>query len=165
MPLFTFNNKTTTILNITAWPVIHLGVAWIATRLSASLVSAPKWLYEPRRWEQEGTVYQKWFHVRKWKGFLPDGAALFEGGFSKKRLLSHDMDHLNRFAEETRRGEIAHWAVIVISPIFALFNRWFVVLIMIGYALMTNLPCIVVQRYNRPKLLRLTQPERTARKL
>ena len=142
-------------LNIAAWPIIHLSVAWIATRIPGSLASRPGWLYKTRKWEKEGSIYQKWFGVRSWKRLLPDGAALFDRGFSKKRLLSHDTDHLYRFAEETRRGELAHWAVVVTSPIFTLYNRWYVVLIMVGYALVSNIPCIIAQRYNRPKLMRL----------
>ena len=39
-----------------------------------------------------------------------------------------------------------------------LWNPWFLGLLMLAYAVIANLPCLIVQRYNRARLLRLIPP-------
>jgi glycosyl-4,4'-diaponeurosporenoate acyltransferase len=40
-------------------------------------------------------------------------------------------------------------------PIFALWNPAALMAAMVAYAVVANLPCLVVQRYNRGRLLRV----------
>ena len=119
-------------------------------------------LFAERRWERGGALYDILFRVKQWKSFLPDGAALFRSGFRKKALTQWDPPYLERFMQETCRGELTHWLTLLSSPLFFLWNLPFVGLIMIAYALAANLPCIVTQRYNRSRfgrvLRRLTPP-------
>ena len=93
--------------------------------------------------------------MRRWKGLLPDGAALFKKGFRKKKLNARDPGYMERFVKETCRGEAVHWAVLGCSFLFFLWNPWWAGLIMVVYALAANLPCIVTQRYNRIRLMRV----------
>mgnify|MGYP003343114664 CR=1 FL=1 len=46
-----------------------------------------------------------------------------------------------------RSGELCHWSALVCAPLFFLWNPWWGDLIVVGYALAANLPCILVQRY------------------
>ena len=62
---------------------------------------------------------------------------------------------LGRYLVETRRGELAHWAIMAAAPLFLLWNPWTIWLLMVAYAVVANLPCIVIQRYNRARLLRI----------
>jgi glycosyl-4,4'-diaponeurosporenoate acyltransferase len=41
------------------------------------------------------------------------------------------------------------------TPVFLVWNWWWVELLMVVYALAANLPCLLVQRYNRARLARL----------
>ena len=143
------------VVNVTAWPVIHMGAAWLGTQLPVTMFPPDQWCFRERGWERGGGVYEKAFAVRLWKGRLPDGAALFKKGFRKKRLAARDPAYTERFIRETCRGEAVHWAVLVSSMLFFLWNPWWVGLIMVAYALAANLPCIVTQRYNRIRLSRL----------
>jgi len=86
---------------------------------------------------------------------LPDASRWFGGGFAKGTLAGTGPDYLRRFVCETWRGELCHWFAIGFAPAFFLWNPWWADLIMVGYALVANLPCILAQRYNRARFQRL----------
>lgn len=134
--------------NILGWPVLQLSIAFVAVRLPHSIFARDSWLTAPRSWEQGGVFYRDKFFIRKWKNLLPDGGPWL-GGFAKKGLQSRNPAYLAQFILETRRGELAHWCMIACLPLFFLWNppwaRW----VMTGYAIAANVPCILVQRYNR----------------
>lgn len=139
-------------LNVVGWPVIQLGVAFIFTRLPARLFSAsPAWAQPGRL---EARVESALLGVRLWKHLLPD-AAPWMRGIAKRKLASLDPVYLHSFATETRRGEAAHWVMLLAAPIFFLWNPAWADWVMVGYAVAANLPCIIVQRYNRYRLCRL----------
>lgn len=154
------------VVNVLAWLLIHLGVAWVGTRLPIALFRTDAWLYRIRPWERGGRLYERLFRVRRWKSLLPDGAALFAGGFRKGSLPGPRPEQLERFARETCRGEAVHWVVLVLAPLFLAWNPWWAELIILAYAAAANLPCIVVQRYNRARLLQILRssgPRRPSR--
>jgi glycosyl-4,4'-diaponeurosporenoate acyltransferase len=142
--------------NLIGWPVIHLAASFLALRIPSRILARDTWLTAPRSWEQDGQMYRDWLAIRKWKSFLPDGAPWL-GGFAKKKLLKRDPVYLAQFLVETRRAEIAHWCTLACLPIFFIWNppwaRW----VMTVYALTANLPCILVQRYNRIALTRMAR--------
>jgi len=139
------------IVNILAWLLIHLGVAWLGTRVASTWFEPASWLFRERGWERGGKFYEVVFAIRSWKGILPDGAALFEQGFRKK-ILDRGADYLNRFLIETCRGEVVHWIVLACSLFFFFWNSWGAGFVMVAYGVAANLPCILVQRYNRIRL-------------
>lgn len=141
-------------LNVCGWILLQWGMAWGFTRLPGALFGSPSlW-----PWERGGRLYERLAGVRFWKHRLPDGASWFVGGFAKRQLASgHDAEYLRRFARETRRGELCHLAVILCTPLFLLWNPLWAMPIHAAYALVANLPCLVVQRYNRGRMLRALQ--------
>lgn len=144
----------TILANAAAWLAIHLGVSYLASRLPLALFRPDGWLYRTRRWERGGRIYQSVLRIRRWKGVLPDGAALFRSGFRKKRLASRSAGYLSDFVAETCRAELCHWLVFAVVPLFFAWNPWYVAVWMLPYAAVTNLPCVVAQRYNRPRVRR-----------
>ena len=68
---------------------------------------------------------------------------------------SRGVAELDRFARETRRGELVHWCAIGALPLFSLWNTPGGMLVNASYALVANLPCIIAQRYNRARIARL----------
>lgn len=143
------------VLNVVLWPVLQLGSAWAFTRMPAEWFQAPG----PWAWEKGGSVYERWFHVRWWKDYLPDGAAWF-GGAGKKNLPGRNPAALAAFARETWRGELCHWTVIAMTPLFFLWNPLWADIVMVVYALAANLPCVIAQRYNRARICSLATPGR-----
>lgn len=143
------------VLNVLVWLIFHLGFAWAGTRLPLKGFREGSWLYRERKWEARGNFYEKRMSIRTWKDRLPDCGGIFAGGFSKAGLASTSRDYLRRFLLETCRGELVHWTVMFSSVLFLLWNPWWAGLIMMAYGIAANLPCIVVQRYNRIRLKRV----------
>ncbi|MDD2457701.1 MAG: glycosyl-4,4'-diaponeurosporenoate acyltransferase, partial [Eubacteriales bacterium] len=106
-------------------------------------------------WERQGQIWQQVFRVRSWKERLPDGAQLIGRGYAKKRLKATHAMELSRFIQESRRAELTHYLAMLPAPLFFLWNPVWVGWFMISYALMANVPCILAQRYNRPRFIQL----------
>lgn len=142
-------------LNVIAVPAIHFGLSWWFTRLPESCFDPGSAPYRERRWEQDGVIYQTLFRIRSWKTILPDAAPWFDG-FAKGKLESKEPDYLRRFIVETCRGEACHAAQIAGLVLTVAWNPWPVAAsVMIAYALLSNLPCLVLQRFTRARMRRL----------
>ena len=133
------------------WAVWSAGCGYVAHRLPASTLARDGPL-RLRGVERDGRVYERVLRIKAWKDALPEAGWLFRGGFSKRRLRRHDRDYLEQFRIETRRAEWTHWAILSLSPVFFAWNPWWLALAMLGYGLGANVPCILVQRYNRARL-------------
>lgn len=133
--------------NVLGWAVLQLAIAWGAVRIDSRRFAQENRFFRVRRWERG--FYRRRLLIRRWKRALPDGERWVRGGFSKNRLAATDPGYLQRFVAETRRGEAAHWAMIACLPLFCIWNPVWACLVNALYAAASNLPCIVVQRYNR----------------
>lgn len=145
----------TILIDFIAWLVIHLGIAGLTFHLPDHLFEQDGVLFRCRQWERSGEIWQDLFRVRSWKHRLPDGAAIIRRGFEKKHLYSIDRAYLEAFVRESRRAEWTHWSVLPFSLLFFLWNPPAVGWFMILYALLTNAPCVIAQRYNRPRFQRI----------
>jgi glycosyl-4,4'-diaponeurosporenoate acyltransferase len=143
------------LLDFIAWLVINLSVAGILSRLRSESFSTETWLFKERNWEKQSRLYERLFKIKKWKSWLPDGAEVSRKAFKKKHLQTADSAYLKVFILETCRAEILHLIIFLFGFIFFIWNPWYVGIIMIVYAALTNMPCILTQRYNRIRLKRL----------
>ncbi|NCC52024.1 MAG: glycosyl-4,4'-diaponeurosporenoate acyltransferase [Spartobacteria bacterium] len=140
------------VLNVTGCFILQMGIAWGITQFPAGLFRPEAWLFRKRAWERDGRLYERFFRIRKWKALLPDAAVWFRGGFAKKNLGGRSPDYFRRFEQETCRGELAHWLQMACAPLFFLWNPLWAGWIMVGYFLLSSLPCILTQRFNRIRL-------------
>ncbi len=161
--IFHLPSLLTIAIDFVAWLVIHVGVSVSAAAIDPQSFDPESWLYRERAWERKGRIYQSLLRVKAWKGFLPDGATVSKSGFRKKRLASPDGEYMRRFILETCRAELTHWVIFAFSVVFFLWNEWWIGLIMIAYASIVNIPCVVTQRYNRIRLTRVHGQSRVAR--
>jgi glycosyl-4,4'-diaponeurosporenoate acyltransferase len=144
------------LIDAAVWAGWSALVGYVTHRLPASWLARDAWLFRLRyRPDRVARRYERLLRVRHWKGFLPEAGDLFRGGFSKRRLARRDRSYLERFVVETRRAELTHWVIMALGPVFFLWNPWWLALAMVGYALAANVPCVLTQRYNRSRLLRL----------
>jgi len=130
-------------------------MSYACTRIPLQNFNPGNRFFRLKKWENNGKFYEKFFRIKSWKEKVPDGARLFKGGFPKKNLEQSDFGYLNTFMLETCRGELTHWLQILPVWVFFLWNVWWAGLIMVAYALLANIPCILLQRYNRARLQRV----------
>ncbi|MDD4120656.1 MAG: glycosyl-4,4'-diaponeurosporenoate acyltransferase [Clostridia bacterium] len=133
-------------------PFVQVGGALSAKLFKFNVGCADKGIFKTRKFEKNGTFYKKFFFVHIWKEWLPDGAAMFKNDFRKKRLASTETEYLEKFIAESCRAELAHILGMVPFLLFFLFVEWWIALIMVAYGIIVNFPCIIAQRYNRPRL-------------
>ena len=139
------------VLNVAGWPVIQMTLAWAFTQIPASKFTPP----EPFGWEQNGSTYERFFAIKRWKDWLPDAGPWFRGGFAKRTLTGVDADYFSRFVRETWRSELCHWAALGCAAVFFLWNPAWAGVIMVSFGVFLNVPCIIAQRYNRIRFRRV----------
>ena len=121
--------------------------------------SIPRALYDPDRfpyrcykWEKGGQIYER-LGVKWRKSHGIDMSKLLKGVFPKQNTMSRDPAHLKRLVQEMCNAELVHWVLTCFSPVFIwLIEGWYGVAIAIGYAI-SNLGDVMIQRYNRPRIL------------
>lgn len=146
------STKIVVLIDCLVWAVWGTAVGVLAPRVPLRMLDHDSWLTRARCFESQGRAYEK-LHIRHWKGWLPDAGGWFGG--RSKRNLEGGRSGLARFSAETRRAELVHWLVIAIAPVFAAWNPPPLLVVMVLYALVANVPCIVVQRYNRARIDRV----------
>lgn len=156
MRLFELPVLWTLALCFVLWPILQVSAALFCLFLPDRFYSTNRFLFGKHRWEVGGHIYDRLFHVRRWKHLLPDGAAAWKKrGYQKKHMKDFSPENLSRFLVESARGELTHWLAILPFWVFGFFVPPAVVALMLLYALVVNIPCIIVQRYNRPRIERI----------
>lgn len=108
-------------------------------------------IFRTHHWEEHGRVYRR-LNIDRWKDQLPSFTR--RGALSKKRLLTRDPAYLDQFVVETCRAESHHVRAVLSVVVMKLWTPLPSWLIMFAIALTGNLPFILIQRYNRPRLQR-----------
>lgn len=148
-------------LNVGGWLAWSVSVGLIGHRRPVAAFAVERWWSRARPVERGGDLYEERLRVRAWKDRLPEAGALFTGGFAKRGLLEPNRGPggrravLERYVAETRRAEWVHWVIPAATPVFLVWNDGWVAPVMVLYAVAANGPCLLVQRYNRARLLRI----------
>lgn len=133
----------------------------ISIKLPLSIFHYESWIFRVRNWERKGQIYQYYFFVKKWKNILPELSDFLPFLFSKKQMMQYSPDYLHRFVLEACRAELVHWCIIISSFIFLKWESTSMPILMILIATVLNLPYIIIQRYNRPRILNILANKRT----
>ena len=142
----------TIVVDSATWLFIHLAISMFTLILPDHFFQKTSLLYRTRKWEAEGQFWQSHFKVKKYAKYIPEGSRILGNGFYKRKLQHKEMNYLETFILETKRAEFTHWLSILPSGLFFFWNPVWAGWIMVIYALMFNVPIILVQRYNRPRL-------------
>ena len=98
-----------------------------------------KRLFRSRKWEQNGRIYTKLAIEKE----LPGSGAV-------------TADQAAALVQETCRAELVHGASCLLGLAFLwLWPGWGGAIVLAVWVLLANLPFILIQRYNRPRLMRL----------
>ena len=158
MQIFFFSAPVTIVLFFAIWGIVPLILAYLCLLIPDRFFEPARFFWRSHAFERGGHIYERVFHIRSWKHLLPDGGGVWKKrSYKKKSLTDFSEQNLKRFLIETSRGELVHWLGIFPFWVFGLFAPPAVIWIMLCYALLVNLPCIIAQRYNRPRVYVLYQ--------
>lgn len=127
--------------------LMRLAVGFIFDRTMNNRADYTKSWYQCRTWEKK--LYEK-LNVKHWKRFAPtyDGS-LFD-------YTKHSWDEI---AQASCQAELVHETILLLSFIPIAFSMWFgaalVFIITSVLAAFFDLTFVIIQRYNRPRILRL----------
>ena len=98
----------------------------------------------------------KRLHVRKWQAKIPDMSRIFKRIMPEKKMTAETIADVPRMLEETCVAELTHFLLSLLG--LAMLWIWpgaGGIIVTVIYILLGNLPFIIIQRYNRPRLQRL----------
>lgn len=144
------------------YAVIYIAVLGILSHfvgqaLPRARFSAESFPYRTADWENGGRVYEK-LGIKHWKDTLPDMSRIMPDMVKKKMTGQNREQGMDVLIAETCVAECVHYWLIVLSLGIFLFWRgvWALVFWLV-YNILGNVPFILIQRYNRPRLVLLEQ--------
>ncbi|MED1204195.1 hypothetical protein [Heyndrickxia acidicola] len=143
-----------TIINTAFWLVCCFGMAWLVRLFPKSLYHPANGLFKEKSFERK--LYKK-MNVAVWKDKLPEWGKLLS--FEKKNLHKDiTLAYIDQFILETCYAEAGHLGMAAAGFACIFINSSTNFLMALSFAIANvciQLPFILIQRYNRPRLLRL----------
>ena len=94
--------------------------------------------------------------VKEWQSRVPDMSRILPGLMPAKKLTAETFSDLPRMIQETCVAEFIHTLLSVTGlACLAIWPGVGGIAVTVVYILLGNLPFIIIQRYNRPRLQRL----------
>lgn len=106
-----------------------------------------------KKFLEKEKIYEVVFKIKLWKDKIPQYVS--KNGFSKKKLQSLNVNYLKDFISETYRAEANHILCCLIVPLLFLFSTIGIALMISFLVFIGNVPCIMIQRYNRFRIRRI----------
>lgn len=104
-----------------------------------------------RKAEKSGELYQEVFRVKLWKDYVPAF-----GTFDKKHLnIKVSGEYLSCYLLESVRAEVVHYLCLIFTFLFLLIASPAAERFLWIFFSFINFPCIIIQRYNRPRFERI----------
>lgn len=131
-------------------------VSFIVGRLlPACMFHTDRFPYKSYKWEKNGVIYNK-LKIRKWQSKVPDMSRLFPKLIQPKKMQANYEKDLPVMIRETCIAEFIH-ALLCLAIFYCLWLWPGVggIIVCILYILIGNIPFILIQRYNRPRLIML----------
>lgn len=114
--------------------------------------------YRCYKWEKQGKLYTR-IGVDRWKTLVPDMSRILPDMVKKELPAGSgalDVHQAEILVQETCRAEVVHGASCLLGLAFLrLWPGWGGAVVLAVWVLLANLPFILIQRYNRPRLMRL----------
>lgn len=114
-----------------------------------------KGLFRCYAFEKNGALYEK-LNIRKWQAKVPDMSRILPFLMPPKNLSGDYAQRLPVMIRETCVAEITHITVSILGlPCLRIWPGMGGVTVTAIFILFLNVPYILIQRYNRPRLIRL----------
>lgn len=136
-----------------AWGLLCFPLGRLLKRLDL------KWDEPPFRalaWERGGAAYER-VGIRRWKDLVPDVSKVLPMIVPKKAMGARPTAAvLEDMLKETCVAEAVHWLLLLPGlGLLGLWPGWGGAVCYIVYAVIGNVPFIMIQRYNRPRFARM----------
>ena len=132
-------------------------VSFLGGRLMpAGSFHADRFPFRSFAFERDGQIYDK-LKIRRWKDKVPDMSKILPQTMVPKRLrLGVEQQRVSLLIQETCIAELVHVVLCFAGCLcLVLWPGPGGVVVTALYILLGNLPFILMQRYNRPRLMRL----------
>ena len=145
-------------LLISALYVAALGVAahFIGEAIPVTCFHYDRFPYRTWRWERDGKIYER-LQIRRWKDRLPDMSRVMPDMVPKRLGKCPAASDTWRLVAETCRAEIVHLGLCLCAPVIYFFWWNWLGVVLALVTVLCNLPFMLIQRYNRPSLVRLAK--------
>lgn len=140
--------------------ICYLAVAGILSFLLGRILPEKWFQYDKfpyRIWklEKDGNLYRR-LGVHKWKEKFPDMSVILPGIMPSKRLPKHmDVSCVERMVRETCIAELIHGLLCLVGLACIFLWKGAGGISISALYVLGNLPYCVIQRYNRPKLVKI----------
>lgn len=123
--------------------------------LPKSWFRANRFPYKSFAFEKEGKIYQK-LNIHYWQNKVPDMSRILPWSMPAKNMAGDYQNRLPEMIQETCVAEMIH-GLLCITGLYCLrlYPGAGGVLVVLIYIIVFNLPYILIQRYNRPRLMRI----------
>ncbi len=141
---------------------------FVGTALPRKWFNPERFPYKSLKIEKVGRIYEK-LHIRKWKDKVPDMSKIYKRMVPKKFDIASNSESLMILIRETCVAEFIHDVLIILGlGCMAIWDEAGGVICSLLWFL-GNIPFVIIQRYNRPKLLktylRLSEYEKNGKKV
>ena len=143
-------------LSIIYIAVLGISAHFIGIKLPRKWFDAEKFPYAVYAFETDGRLY-KFLRVRKWKNKVPDMSRISKRMVTKKISAGVTSSDVDALVAETCVAEFVHVALSFLSLVILVFwqSKYSIIFVAV-YIAVGNLPFIIIQRYNRPQLIRVS---------
>ena len=131
---------------------MRLAVGFFYDRIMNNKADLSRWWYQPKGFEKR--IYN-WLNVKNWKGIMPS---------YEPELFDPQKHTWNEIAQAMCQAELVHETIILLSFVPILFAKLFgalpVFLITSFLAAAFDMIFVIMQRYNRPRVIRLAEKKK-----
>ena len=138
--------------------VLYIGILGILAYPLGRIISKHDpdpdgFLFRERPWELGGKIYEK-LHIKSWQARVPDVSQVLHRWMPQKKLkVGVTPETVRTMIRETCTAEAVHNLLNLAGLwLLGLWDGIGGVVVYLIYVLLGNLPFILVQRYNRPRL-------------
>lgn len=142
-------------LNLGTWIFWFYFIGYVASKIPEKFLNKDYFFTNILFFEKNSNWFNKYLLINKWKDQMPELGGFFKQGFQKRSVANGEIAQLELFIKETRRAEIAHWLMTAGWILTTLFNPLWAVIFNIIFAHLVNFPCLIIQRYNRVRLIKV----------
>jgi glycosyl-4,4'-diaponeurosporenoate acyltransferase len=143
------------LLNIGTWVLWFFIVGYLVTKIKDKYLEKDYLFTSFFEFEKDGTWFKKYLKIDKWKDRVPELGGYFGDGFEKRSVADAQIDQIKLFIRETRRAELAHWVMTAGWIFTTAFNPLWAIVFNLVFAHVVNFPCLIIQRYNRARLIKV----------